>query len=251
MDYFSSMEYADTLLAVNSCARGAAVAESDLDLAILLKPGTSPKERIQAEEHWHTWSGKDSRIVNYLQSNQFAQLHFDFIDGNYSPSLIEPGGQPDSFELEIGNQIAYSAPLTVAGPYFQELRNKWLPYYPDELRIGRQKMVKEACLFDLDHIPFFHRRGLYFHAFDVLCNAFKKYLQALFITEGVYPLAYNKWIREQVVNWLGRSALYKQLPPILSIPDIESADLIERSEMLRILLMELETDNAETGPHTG
>ena len=39
-----------------------------------------------------------------------------------------------------------------------------------------------------------------------------------------YPLAYNKWIREQVADWLALPKLYKELPPILSVRNIESAE---------------------------
>jgi len=37
-DYFSAFPIIDTVLVVNSCARGLAVPESDLDFAILVRP---------------------------------------------------------------------------------------------------------------------------------------------------------------------------------------------------------------------
>jgi predicted nucleotidyltransferase len=39
-EYFLTISGVDTILVVNSCARGQAVPESDLDFAILIKPGT-------------------------------------------------------------------------------------------------------------------------------------------------------------------------------------------------------------------
>lgn len=42
-DYFFTIPNVDTVLVVNSCARGKAVPESDLDFAILIKPNTLPK----------------------------------------------------------------------------------------------------------------------------------------------------------------------------------------------------------------
>ena len=87
-----------------------------------------------------------------------------------------------------------------AGSYFQELQKKWLPYYNNDLRLNRLTMTRNACHYDLDHIPFFIKRELYFQAFDILCKAFQKYLQTLFIANKTYPIAYNKWISEQVVN---------------------------------------------------
>ena len=85
-------------------------------------------------------------------------------------------------------------------------------------------------------MPFFVQRGLYFQAFDRLYKGFQEFLQALFIASRVYPLAYNKWIREQVVEWLVLPELYEKLPPILSVQNIESAELGERAETLRGLL---------------
>jgi len=43
-DFFLSNSNVDTILMVNSCARGTAVPESDLDLAVLIKPNTSANE---------------------------------------------------------------------------------------------------------------------------------------------------------------------------------------------------------------
>jgi predicted nucleotidyltransferase len=44
--YFSSRPQIDAVLLVNSCARGQATPQSDLDMAVLISP-----ERLAAEEH--------------------------------------------------------------------------------------------------------------------------------------------------------------------------------------------------------
>ena len=166
---------------------------------------------------WLTFSASEPAILKYKESNRYAHLHLDIIDGNYKPAILEPGEPGDSFEIEIGNQIFYSAPMNHAGPYFQELRHKWLPYYDEALRSERLVAIRNACIYDLEHIPVLIKRELYFHALDTLNKAFREYLQALFITHRRYPIAYNKWIKEQVVNWLGRPDLYQKFLPILSI----------------------------------
>jgi len=97
-------------------------------------------------------------------------------------------------------------------------------------------MVREECARDLDAIPFYLNRGLYFQAFDRLYKAFQEFLQALFVARRTYPLAYNKWIREQVVDWLALPKLYEELPPILSVRNIESPELGEKADALRTLL---------------
>ena len=83
------------------------------------------------------------------------------------------------------------------------------------------------------------KRELYFHAFYILTEAFRKYLQAIFILNKIYPIAYNKWIKEQIVKWLGKPELYPKLSPIISVANIESDEIIEKANMLRQLVNRL------------
>ena len=94
-------------------------------------------------------------------------------------------------------------------------------------------MVRDACHYDLEHVPFFVARGLYFQAFDRLYKAFQEFLQALFIARRTYPVAYNKWIREQVE---GRLGLYRQLPAVLELGRLESAEVERNARALHRLL---------------
>jgi hypothetical protein len=149
------------------------------------------------------------------------------------PTVWDDGGGPDSFEVEIGNRLAYAAPLHRAGTYFRHLQSQWMPYYGEELQQSRLAMVREACARDLEAIPFFLNRGLYFQAFDRLYKAFQEFLQALFVARRTYPLAYNKWIREQVTDWLA----LPELPPTLSVRNIQSSELGEKADKLRDLLV--------------
>ncbi len=54
-------------------------------------------------------------------------------------------------------------------------------------------------------------RGLYFQAFDRLYNAHQEFLQALFISRRTYPIVYNKWIHEQIVDILHLPELYESI----------------------------------------
>jgi len=54
--YFSNISCVDTVLVVNSCARGVAVPESDLDFAILIQPKTTPAEIKKIEMAWQAYS---------------------------------------------------------------------------------------------------------------------------------------------------------------------------------------------------
>ena len=234
--FFSARPGIDTVLVVNSCARGQATPESDLDMAVLATPETAAQEMRELEAAWHAAIATDPIVLQFRSAGQFANVHLDVIAGQYTPAEWDDGGGPDYFEVELGNHIAYAAPLHEIGSYYRELQRQWLPYYADDLRSRRLRMVREACAYDLDHVPMFVNRGLYFQAFDRLYKAYQEFLQALFISRRVYPLAYNKWIRLQVEDWLELPQLYPLLPPILSVHNLESAELCEKAEALRALL---------------
>ena len=151
-DYFIAIPNVDTVLVVNSCARGQAVPESDLDMSILVKPGTTAIEMKNIEGSWQTYIANQPTFLKYKESSPFAHLHLDIINGDYTPTKIERGEPIDYFEIEIGNQICYSAPMENEGSHFQTLQSKWLPYYNEELRLQRLKMINDACNYDLDHI---------------------------------------------------------------------------------------------------
>ncbi len=238
-DYFLKNSLVDTVLLVNSCARGKAVPESDLDFAILVKPDTTKEEIKIMEQSWCDYTLNQKSILKFKNSHQFAHIHLDIIEGIYTPQKIEIGEPIDYFEIEIGNQICYSAPMGNIGDYFIALKSRWLPYYNEELRIQRLTMVKNACEYDIEHIPIFVKRDLYFQAFDILYKALHEYLQALFIANKMYPIAYNKWIKDQVANQLDNPILYSQLCSILSISNFEGNDIIDNSRKLKELLNDL------------
>lgn len=237
-DFFTKIPQIDTVLVVNSCARGVAVPESDLDFAILAKPKTTKAALKTIEIKWKKYAEQDALLNKFTQSHPFAKIHLDVIQGEYQPAIWDDGGGPDYFEVEIGNHVRYSCVMGNTGDYFKELRKTWLPYYDELLRLERLKMVKQACLFDLEHIPFFVKRKLYFQAFDRLYKAFQEFLQAVFIQNKLYPIAYNKWIKEQMEQWLCLPDLYPRLAPVLSVSNIESDELNLKAGILESLLFE-------------
>jgi predicted nucleotidyltransferase len=235
-NFFSAHAHVDTILVVNSCARGRGVAGSDLDMAVLITP-TAPNQEVQSlTTKWQQFIATQPIVHRFRSTGRFTQVHLDVFDGRMTPTIWDDGGGPDTFEVEIGNRVAHAVPLDEAGSYFRQLQSQWLPYYENELRLNRLAMVRDACARDLEAIPFFLGRGLYFQAFDRLYKAFQEFLQALFVARRTYPLAYNKWIREQVAEWLCLPHLFKELPPILSVRRIESAELGEKADALRVLL---------------
>ncbi len=249
--FFADVQAVDTLLVVNSCARGKAVAESDLDFAVLLRPGTTAKETVMLEQKWLLFSATHPDIILFSKSHRFANIHLDVFDGQFKAHIWDDGGGPDDFELEIGNRVAYPAVMGTAGDYFLHLQKTWLPFYEANLRRHRFDMVNNALLYDLDRIPYLQQRGLYFAAFDALYKAFRQFLQALFIGRHTYPLSYNKWIQEQVETMLQLPRLYHQLPGILSVTNIAGDDILRNADQLKALADEyLLFQIEETGSQT-
>jgi len=226
----------EAVLLVNSCARGKATAQSDLDIALLIDPAVPDFERQQFDQAWRERYQSAPIFRELEQLGRFSGVHLDFFDGQWTPEVWDDGGGPDAFEIEIGNRVAYAAPLWEDGKMFADLRARWLPYYGYELRNARLKMASDAVLLDVERIRSVATRGLVFYALDRLHHAFQEFLQALFIAHRAYPLAYNKWIREQVEDWLGLAALYAELPYALELARLQPEDLIEKAAYLRRLL---------------
>ena len=131
--FFSTQPHTDAVLLVNSCAHGTATPESDLDIAVLIGPTLTSPERAALEQQWRSLYTTLPIFRQLQQSSRFAQVHLDLIDGQFVPEVWDDGGGPDSFELEIGNHVAYSVPLWQANDAFSRLQTRWLPYYSESL----------------------------------------------------------------------------------------------------------------------
>ena len=87
-------------------------------------------------------------------------------------------------------------------------------------------------------IPWFLDRDLYFQAFDRFYRAFQGFLLGLHVSRRIYPIAYNKWIREQIAENLGLPQLYDQLPRLFEFDRFESRALEAKAQDLRQLVDE-------------
>ena len=234
-EYAVHQDGIDTVLVVNSCARGQAVQASDLDMALLV---SGVFDEAALESDWETHLSGNSVLQAFCKRSRYSAIHLDFFDGQFTCSDWDDGGGPDDFEIEIGNRVAYAVPLDESGPSFKELQTKWLPYYDESLRKTRFNMACEACLYDLDFIPFYVRRGLFLQAFDRLYKAFREFLQAMFINHRIYPIAYNKWLEEQL-GMIGKAELYQPLLSAISVSELNGDVLSEKAAKLREFLTQL------------
>ena len=234
-EFFSAFPDVEAVILVGSCARGKASLDSCLDITILVAPESPVAKRSLLEQRWDDFYEKANIFKTLQKVGKYSHVDLSFIDGCFMPKPRDWTSGPDEFELEIGNALVYSVSLWERGDYLRRLKNEWLPYYNEVLRKERLNMVRLYCINNLDHIPLYVNRSLYFQAFDRLYNAFQEFLQALFISRRIYPIAYDKWIREQIEEILGIPELYKQLPKLFEIKNFESKQIAEKTKLLCIL----------------
>lgn len=238
IDFFHHRQGVEAILLVNSCDRGKASPDSCLDLIVLLNPQEYTRLYAVYQQAWEKFYEEEPVFTAIRKIGKYANVEPEFIDGNFHHGYHGWTSGPDAFELEIGNYLAYSFPLWQNSERLAQLKTQWLPYYAEAQRSERLRMVRHFCLNNLDHIPLYARRGLYFQCFDRLYNAFKEFLQALFIARRTYPISYDKWIREQFVEILGLPELYQRLPLLFEIQHFESLEIIAKAQALRGLLEE-------------
>ena len=228
----------DAVLLVNSCARGKATRDSCLDISVLARPESRQSQLDVLEADWARFEKTNPAIAAMKHVGRYSVVHPNFSDGTFALPERDEAAGPDWFEVGIGNLLAYSVPLWHNGDYYEQLKRQWLPYYNEGLRKQRLAMVRSYCLNNLHHIPPYIERGLYFQSFDRLYNAYQEFLQALFISRRTYPIAYNKWIREQVEEILGLPELYVKLSHLFEIKQFESAELADKALEVERLLEE-------------
>lgn len=219
----------DAVLLTNSCARGKASRDSCLDFAILARPERLGMPLSALESEWEQFEQTHPTIAALAKVGKYSVVHPNFIDGVFEIQERDEAAGPDDFEVGLGNFLVYSLPLWQGSDYLARLRSRWLPYYDEELRRQRLQMVRHYCLNNLHHIPLYIERGLYFQSFDRLYNAYREFLQALFITRRTYPIAYNKWIREQIEEILGLPELYRQLTRLFELEHFESSEIADKA----------------------
>ena len=136
-----------------------------------------------------------------------------------------------------------SAPGTATfGDRLAALQSEWLPFYTDALRGERLDWCRDFCRQNLDYVPWLVGRELYFQAFACVYRTLEAFLCGLHVSRRVYPIAYDKWIREQVVENLGLPDLYPRLVRLLEVQKLESNELVDKADDLRALVDEYIVD---------
>jgi hypothetical protein len=230
-EFLASCDEVDAVMIVGSSARRTDA--NDLDISALVVAGEATN---QVEARFTEFAQGRADFDALAAVGPFVEIDFHAVSGEFSPGARGWTTGPDTFELELGNELAYSVPLWTRNDRFARLRDHWLPFYDDQLREARLADARMYAINDLDHVSIMVRRDEPFHAFHRLYYAFHGFLQALFIMRRTYPIAYDKWIREQVEGLLGLPELYAQLPGIIGVGALDLAGITDSVERLRELL---------------
>jgi predicted nucleotidyltransferase len=236
VDHFSTQEEVEAVILYGSCARGQATKDSCLDIMVMVPPSNLVSGKAKLEGKWQSFYETEDAFRRLLKIGRYSHVDMTYIDGNFEPKGHYWTTGPDEFELEIGNTLVYSVALWQSGDRLEDLKSQWLPYYNDGLRSERLQMVLKFCRNNLDHIPLFLERKLYFQAFDRFYNAFQEFLQALFISHRTYPIAYDKWIKEQLEDILGMPDLHASIVELFEMKSLVGDDIERKTKDLDLLL---------------
>ncbi len=239
VEYFSGEKIVKSILLTCSCARGRATKDSCLDISILADRSADSKEITNLQNRWEKFQQAEPVFQALKTTGKYSQVDLEITDGIIveRPEEHNWTSGPDSFELSIGNLFAYSIPL-YGEAYWASIKSGWMPYYDEALRKERLARTVRFMKNNLGHIPPYIQRELFFQCHKRLVHAFEEFLQALFMSRKVYPIAYDKHIKEQIVEILKLPELYDRLPHLFEISRFESDEILDKSRALEALANE-------------
>ncbi len=233
---FAERPETQAVLLVNSCARGKATPDSCLDMLVLVPPPV----RDEVRPWWWEERERHPAVAALRGAGRFTDVHLGVIDGVFVRPHAYDEHEP--LELRVGNTLRYSVTLFERGDRLAELQSEWLPFYADDVRRERLDWCRAFCRQNLDYVPWLVGRELYFQAFARVYRTLEAFLCGLHVSRRVYPIAYDKWIREQVVENLGLPDLYPRLVRLLEVQKLESTELVDKADDLRALVAEYVVD---------
>jgi predicted nucleotidyltransferase len=244
-DFCLTDERVLALALTGSAARNEGSFDSDLDFNIFFAEG-APADRIMAQ--------LEVELQRELDVERGSEVGIFFgVDLHAAPTQFTPQQRgwtdgPDAFELEIGNTFVYTRLVFERKDFFTPAQARYLPYYDEALRQERLRQTLRFCHNNIDHIEPYVKRGLYFQAFRRLYDASREFLQALFIARRVYPIAYDKWVKKQLVEILALPDLYECFVALYEVHDLESDELVVKGELLRGCVEEYIQGNSQCQP---
>jgi predicted nucleotidyltransferase len=80
VDFFLARPQVDAVLLVNSCARGIATPDSDLDIAVLVAPKLDVSDQAALEHRWQTFYNTHEVFQRLRRPGRFTGVRLDLID---------------------------------------------------------------------------------------------------------------------------------------------------------------------------
>lgn len=240
--YFKEYPGVYAIVLTGSLARGKAVKESCIDMYTFLDKKHLKTLASDLASRIEAYSRLGGRVCFYKDDIEggivFGDVRVDigFTDGNFKPCRENSFDiTRDDFETTIGNLFAYSVSLHQKSPRYQRLRQKYLPFYDDDLRKARLAGTAEEFDYKIWKTRWLAERGEYFAALDALLEAQRIFLQHLFIQQRKYPIDYVKWLKEQCSEILAMPNLYKELTSIVNGIELTKSAVVNKSNLLEKL----------------
>lgn len=228
-EFLEAEEACKALTICGSVARNKGSYDSDLDFVAFFEPGFDYEEIINSA---------NELIKKEIHDSKPSDVGIFFgIDIHPHTGEVEIPDRhwtsgPDSYETDIGNIFVYCSVVFDKDDFYKNAKEKFVPYYDEELRKERLKEVLNYCRNNVWHIEPYVKRELYFQSFKRLIDATREFMQALFISRKVYPIAYDKWVKEQFVDILGEPELYDEFVKLYEVGKLESDELVDKGNRL-------------------
>jgi predicted nucleotidyltransferase len=239
VDYWVLDERVQAVILTGSCARGKGTPESCVDITVLVAPSDLGALHEEEKPRFEAFLASDPACVALAHSVPWSGIDPSYSDGQFVPGEHGWTTGADNYELEIGNTLAWTRAMLWRGRRWKDMLHAYLPYYDETMRQERLSHVIRCARNNLEHIVPYAHRGLYFQCFKRLYHAFEEYLQALFIRRRVYPVAYDKWVQEQIVEILGEPQLYEELAGVLTMPGFSVDAFRDRAGRMQALVEQL------------
>jgi predicted nucleotidyltransferase len=243
--YFKGYPGVYAIVLIGSLARGKAIRGSCIDLYVFLDEENFKALASNIKSRAKAYSRLNGQICYYENDIEggikFGDVRVDlgFTDGKFKPCRENSFDVTrDEFETTIGNLLIYSMVLHQKGGHYEQLKQKYLPFYHEGLRRARLEKTEEEFGYKIWKTRWLAKRGEYLAALYALLEAHRIFLQHLFIKERKYPIDYTKWLKEQCSTILRDPRLYRRLLWVISGIEMTEKGIREKSNSLENLFGE-------------
>ena len=241
-EYFKRYPGTNAIVLTGSLARGKAVEGSCIDLAVFLNKEAFASLGSTVNRRARAYARLGGRICYHSGNVEggvtFGKVRVDliFTDGRLDPQQQDSYDVTrDEFETTVGNLFVYSVLMYVRGRAYQQMKERYLPFYDDALRKTRLQATAAEFRHKTWKARWLAERGEYVAALYSLLEAQRIFIQHLFIKERKYPIDYVKWLREQCKEILRMPDLYGEFTSTLGGIELTQEGITERSVMVEAI----------------